>query len=176
MEISDQTEQRAGRGNGWTNGQRSQQSTNKGQRSTTTSIKQTTNTNTKRMQSQGKGQRQRQRRRSKDLLHLHGSIAEFSRYRPRRYGYAYRVTTATAANANKHTNSWFIMLNGFRKEEEGIYYICMHCMHCMHAVLLVILEVRWQWKQQAGESRNQPRCDDAMMRGGGGNFQTPVRT
>ena len=27
-------------------------------------------------------QRQRQRRRSKDLLHLHGSIAEFSRYRP----------------------------------------------------------------------------------------------
>ena len=55
MEISDQTEQRAGRGNGWTNGQRSQQSTNKGQRSTTTSIKQTTNTNTKRMQSQGKG-------------------------------------------------------------------------------------------------------------------------
>ena len=48
-------------------------------------------------------QRQRQRRRSKDLLHLHGSIAEFSRYRPRRYGDAYRVTTAT--NANKHTNS-----------------------------------------------------------------------
>ena len=147
METSDQTEQRAGRGNGWTNGQRSQQSTNKGQRSTTTSIKQTTNTNTKRMQRQ----RQRQRRRgSKDLLHLHGSIAEFSRYRPRRYGYAYRVTTATAANANKHTNSWFIMLNGFRKEEEGIYYICMHCMcmhmHCMHAVLLVILEVRWKTK------------------------------
>lgn len=142
MEISDQTEQRAGRGNGWTNGQRSQQSTNKGQRSTTTSIKQTTNTNTKRMQRQ----RQRQRRRgSKDLLHLHGSIAEFSRYRPRRYGDAYRVTTAT--NANKHTNSWF-MLNGFRKEEEGIYYICMHCMcmHCMHAVLLVILEVRWKTK------------------------------
>ena len=96
----DREEQRAGRGNGWTNGQCSQQSTNKGQRSTTTSIKQTTNTNTKRMQRQ----RQRQRRRgSKDLLHLHGSIAEFSRYRPRRYGDAYRVTTAT--NANKHTNS-----------------------------------------------------------------------
>ena len=150
METSDQTEQRAGRGNGWTNGQRSQQSTNKGQRSTTTSIKQTTNTNTKRMQSQGKGQRQRQRRRSKDLLHLHGSIAEFSRYRPRRYGDAYRVTTAT--NANKHTNSWF-MLNGFRKEEEGIYYICMHCMcmHCMHAVLLVILEVRWKTTGRRGE-------------------------
>ena len=161
METSDQTEQRAGRGNGWTNGQRSQQSTNKGQRSTTTSIKQTTNTNTKRMQRQRQRQRQRrrskdllhlhgsiaefsryrprtthgvmvthtgsaqpqpqpqtqtntkrmqrqrqrqrQRRRSKDLLHLHGSIAEFSRYRPRRYGDAYRVTTAT--NANKHTNS-----------------------------------------------------------------------
>ena len=79
----DRAEQRAGRGNGWTNGQCSQQSTNKGQRSTTTSIKQTTNTNTKRMKNaKAKAAQKKQGFIIITFTWLHGSIAEFSRYRP----------------------------------------------------------------------------------------------
>ena len=109
----DRAEQRAGGGNGWTNGQCSQQPTNKGQRSTTTSIKQTTNTNTKRMKNaKAKAAQKKQGFIIITFTWQYRRIQSVSTHHGVMVTHTGSATTAANANANKHTKNSGLMLNG----------------------------------------------------------------